>query len=87
MEWSLHERDGVSDLIRYNLTHHAGNAVVCAYDLRRFRADVIMDVLRAHPMISVVGILQENPLFVLPQESLREFRGRRTQSARHPAAN
>jgi MEDS: MEthanogen/methylotroph, DcmR Sensory domain len=91
MEWSLHERDGVSDLIeyeaRYNLIHHAGNAVVCAYDLRRFRADVIMDVLRAHPMIIVGGILQENPLFVPPQEFLREFRARRTHPAKRPAAN
>jgi hypothetical protein len=81
MEWSLEEREGVSDLLeyeaRFNLVHQNDrDPVVCTYDLTKFKADVIMDVMRTHPMIIIGGILQENPFFVPPDEFLRELRER-----------
>ena len=51
--------------------------VVCAYDLTKFGGDVVIDVMRTHPMIIVGGVLQENPFFVPPDEFLRELRERR----------
>jgi hypothetical protein len=42
----------------------------------RFGANVVMDILRTHPMVIVGGILQENPFFVPPDEFLRELRER-----------
>jgi len=42
----------------------------------RFGANVIMDILRTHPMVIIGGILQENPFFVPPDEFLRELRER-----------
>jgi hypothetical protein len=48
----------------------------------RFGANVVMDILRTHPMVIIGGILQENPFFVSPDEFLRELRER----ARHNSA-
>jgi hypothetical protein len=50
--------------------------VVCAYDLTKFRGDVVVDVMRTHPMIIVGGILQENPFFTPPEEFLRQLHHR-----------
>jgi hypothetical protein len=42
----------------------------------RFGANVVMDILRTHPMVIIGGILQENPFFVPPDEFLRELHER-----------
>lgn len=82
MEWALEARAGVSDLLeyeaRFNTMHHGDrDPVICTYDLSKFSADVIIDVIRTHPLIIVGNILQENPFFVPPDEFLRELRERR----------
>jgi hypothetical protein len=46
----------------------------------RFGANVVMDILRTHPMVIIGGILQENPFFVPPDEFLRELRERAGQN-------
>jgi hypothetical protein len=44
--------------------------------LHQFGAEVVMDIMRTHPMVVIGGILQENPFFVPPGEMLRELRER-----------
>ena len=44
--------------------------------MARFGANVVMDILRTHPMVIIGGTLQRNPFFVLPDEFLRELRER-----------
>jgi hypothetical protein len=51
-------------------------SVVCTYDLTKFSALVVMDVLRTNPQVIVGGILRENPFYVPPDEFLRELRSR-----------
>lgn len=81
MEWSLEERPGVDDIVEYEsrlnqvLARH-GDTVLCVYDLTKFNATVVMDILRTHPMVIIGGILQENPFYVPPDELLRELRAR-----------
>jgi hypothetical protein len=53
--------------------------------LAQFGANVVLDILRTHPMVIIGGILQENPFFVPPAEFLRELRLRRSGSS-GPAA-
>ena len=82
MEWALEARAGVDDLLeyeaRFNTMHHGyRDPVICTYDLSKFGAEVIIDVIRTHPLIIVGNILQENPFFVPPDEFLRELRERR----------
>jgi DcmR-like sensory protein len=80
MEWALEDRPGVNDLVEFeaklNLLPRFRDPVVCVYDLAKFGADVVIDVMRTHPMIIIGGLLQENPFFVPPDEFLREIRQR-----------
>jgi hypothetical protein len=84
MEWSLEDREGVTDLVeyesRFNLFHKGSkDPVICAYELGRYPGDVVVDILRTHPMIIIGGILQENPFFVPPDEFLLELEARRAR--------
>ena len=90
MEWALEDREGVSDLIEYeakfNLMHQSDrDPVICTYDLTKFSGDVIMGVLRTHPMVIIGGALQENPFFIPPERFLQELRERRGRDGSHPA--
>ncbi len=83
MEWSLLDFPGSDDLIEYEtrlneLTSRYDDVVVCAYDLNRFNAAVVMDVLRTHPRVIVGGLLQENPFYIPPDRLLNELRSRQS---------
>jgi hypothetical protein len=72
---------GVDDIVQYEsrlneVTSRFDDVVVCTYDLNRFSATVVMDILRTHPQVIVGGILQENPFYVPPQQFLGELRAR-----------
>ena len=57
------------------------DALCCIYDLGRFGADVVVNVLRTHPTVIIGGILQQNPFFVPPDEFLHELRERAGQNS------
>jgi hypothetical protein len=81
MEWALQDLPGVHDIVEYEtrLNHILPNyndVVVCCYDLTKFSAAVVMDILRTHPQVIIGGILRENPYYVPPDDFLREVRGR-----------
>jgi len=40
-----------------------------------------MDILRTHPLVIIGGVLQENPLYVPPDEFLKELEERRALTA------
>ena len=85
MEWALENGSSVDDLLEYEAKANAiwlgqvgpVNPVICTYDLTKFSGEVVVDIMRTHPMIIIGGILQENPFFVPPDEFLRELRERR----------
>jgi hypothetical protein len=81
MEWALEDLPGVHDIVEYEtrLNHvlpKYPDPVVCTYDLARFEASVVVDIMRTHPMVIIGGILQENPFYVPPDEMLRELKER-----------
>lgn len=85
MEWALEDKAGVEDIVEYesrlNYTlPNYSDPVICTYDLSRFSAGVAMDILRTHPMVIIGGVLQENPLYVPPDEFLQELKERRGAS-------
>jgi hypothetical protein len=89
MEWALLDKPGVNELLEYEarlnyLLPKYNDPVICTYDLTKFGASVVMDIMRTHPVVIIGGILQENPFFVPPDEFLREIRER--QSVRKSAA-
>lgn len=81
MEWALEDLPGVHDIVEYEtrlnqILPEYHDPVVCTYDLSRFEANVVMDIMRTHPMVIIGGILQENPFYVPPEEMLKELRER-----------
>jgi MEDS: MEthanogen/methylotroph, DcmR Sensory domain len=83
MEWALVDLPGVEDLIEFEtrvnyVVPKYDDAVICAYDLSKFGASVVMDALRTHPVVIIGGLLQENPFFVPPDQFLNEIRERRS---------
>lgn len=81
MEWALEDFPGVHDIVEYEaranrfLPHYPA-FVVCTYDLNKFSAPVVMDIMRTHPQVIIGGVLQENPFYVPPDEFLAELRNR-----------
>jgi hypothetical protein len=83
MEWALVEKQGVEDLLEYEtrlnyVVPKYDDIVICAYDLSKFRASVVMDAMRTHPVVIVGGLLHENPFFVPPEQFLQEIKERRS---------
>ena len=81
MEWALEDLPGVHDIVEYEtrlnqVLPEYHDPVICTYDLARFDASVVIDIMRTHPMVIVGGILQENPFYVPPDEMLKELRER-----------
>ncbi|HXA40336.1 MAG TPA: MEDS domain-containing protein [Phenylobacterium sp.] len=81
MEWALRDNPGVGDLVEYEtrlnyLLPKYADPVICAYDLSKFSASVVMDVMRTHPVVIVGEVLHENPYFVPPDQLLLELRER-----------
>ena len=82
MEWALDDLPGVHDIVEYEtrLNHILPNyndVVVCTYDLSKFSAPVVMDIMRTHPQVIVGGLLQTNPFYVPPDQFLAELSQRR----------
>ena len=78
MEWALEDLPGTDDLLEYEtrlnlLLHGSHDPVICCYDLSRFDAGMVIDIMRTHPMVIIGGILQENPFYVPPDEMLKEL--------------
>jgi hypothetical protein len=85
-EWALEDLPGVEDIVEYECRWNTyiqakyDNPTVCVFDLNKHRGDIVMDMLRTHPMVIIGGILQENPYYVPPDEFLHQLRQRRRAS-------
>jgi hypothetical protein len=87
MEWSLLDKPGVDDLLEYEtrlnyVIPKYDDAVICTYDLAKFGATVVVDVMRTHPVVIIGGLLQQNPFFVPPDQLLAEIRERQVARKR-----
>jgi len=81
MEWALEELPGVENLVEYEsrlnyVLPKYDDVVVCTYDLSKFSAGIVMDIMRTHPVVVIGGMLQQNPFYVPPDEFLAELRER-----------
>ena len=48
---------------------------VCVYDATKFSAEVMMGMMRTHPLVIVDSVARPNPFYVPPEELLKELRG------------
>jgi len=75
MSWALRGLPGSERLIEYETllnTFFPGSkaTALCQYDARHFPPDILLDVLRTHPIAVVGTTLYENPYYIPPEEHL-----------------
>ena len=82
VETGLVEKAGVDSWLEYEtrvnyVVPKYENPVICTYDLSKFSASLVIDMMRTHPVVILGEVLQENPFFVPPDQFLLEIRERR----------
>jgi hypothetical protein len=78
MEWVLNDPEAADRLLEFECRANLAipkdkDVVICAYDLDKFSAAIVIDALRTHPMVIIGKIAQHNPFFVPPEELLKEL--------------
>ncbi|MEA2641161.1 MAG: hypothetical protein QOF51_2555 [Chloroflexota bacterium] len=87
-DWAIEDFPGVHDLVEYEsrlnyVLPKYPDPVVCLYDLTKYDAEIVIDILRTHPTVVVGGVLQENPFYVPPDDFLRELQARHLGNTAH----
>jgi hypothetical protein len=87
MEWAREHRVGVNELVEYEtrlnkILQRFPDPVICVYNLTKFNAGVVLDILRTHPVVIIGDLVAENPFFVPPDVFLQELSERGAYSRR-----
>jgi hypothetical protein len=85
MGWIFSSPPGIEQLVEYESTvndvlNRGKTPTICVYDVRRMSGSMMMDLLRAHPLTVMNGVLHENPFYTPPEQMLRDIRQRRATS-------
>lgn len=85
MGWVFSSPPGIEQLVAYEATvnevlNRGRTPTVCVYDVRRMNGSLLMDLLRAHPLTVMNGVLHENPFYTPAPEMLRELQQRSAMS-------
>ena len=81
MGWILSSPPGIEQLVAYEASvnevlNRGRTPTVCVYDVRKMTGSLMMDLLRAHPLTVMNGVLHENPFYTPAKELLRELQQR-----------
>ena len=81
MEWATSQPSLHDELIEFearvnDLWRRHDDLVICVYNLGGLSGEMVIDIMRTHPMILIGNVLQENPFFTPPSQFLLERRGR-----------
>jgi MEDS: MEthanogen/methylotroph, DcmR Sensory domain len=81
MGWVFSNPPGIDQLVEYEanvneVLSRGRTPTVCVYDVRRLSGSMMMDLLRAHPLTVMNGVVHENPFYTPADEMLRDIRGR-----------
>ncbi len=82
MGWVFSSPPGIEQLVAYeasvnDILNRGKTPTVCVYDVRRLSGSLVMDLLRAHPLTVMNGVLHENPFYTPAREMLAELKRRR----------
>jgi PAS domain S-box-containing protein len=82
MTWALGKGNGTAKLIEYESKlnrfyrdHDARG--ICQYNRRLFSPELLLDVIRTHPMVVYGGMVSKNPYYVPPEEFLNPHQAER----------
>ena len=90
MDWALQGAPGTERILEYEtrvnfLSAKVPDVFVCFYDVTKFPASTLFDVMRTHPAVILGGVYHENPFFVPPAQMLQELVARgKAKSAQVP---
>jgi len=85
MGWVFSSPPGIEQLVAYEASvnevlNRGKMPTICVYDVRRLSGSMMMDLLRAHPLTVMNGVLHENPFYTPAEEMLRDIQRRRALS-------
>lgn len=85
MGWVFSSPPGIEQLVAYeasvnDVLNRGKTPTICVYDVRRLSGSMMMDLLRAHPLAVMNGVLQENPFYTPAEQMLRDLKERRSLS-------
>lgn len=77
MDWAADQPAVLDALIRFearvnDIWSRHQDVVICVYDLKKLSGDMVIDIMRTHPMVLIDEVLHENPFFMSPDAFLRE---------------
>ena len=83
MRWIQSSPPGIEKLVEYEATvnevlNRGKTPTVCVYDIRKMSGSLVMDLLRAHPLTVMNGVLHENPFYTPAEEMLADLKKRRS---------
>ena len=89
MDWALDGKPGTDLLAEYearvnDVLARTRQPAICVYDLSRMNGQMMMDVLRTHPLTLIGGVLHENPFYTPSEMFLRELRARKASRSDAP---
>lgn len=75
MTWALRQMPGVEELVGYeaelnNFLPRYPQVILCLYDLERFDGEILIDILKTHPMVLIGGMVLDNPYYLAPAQFL-----------------
>jgi hypothetical protein len=87
MEWASRYGVRINELLEYEtrinqVLQKIHDPVICMYDLAKFNAGEVLDILRTHPVVLIGDLVAENPFFVPPDVFLQELSERGAYSDR-----
>jgi hypothetical protein len=85
MGWVFSSPPGIDQLVAYEasvneILNRGKTPTICVFDVRRLSGSMMMDLLRAHPVTVMNGVLHENPFYTPADEMLRDLERRRAAS-------
>jgi hypothetical protein len=85
MGWVFSSPPGIEQLVAYEASvnevlNRGKTPTVCVYDVRKLNGSMMMDLLRAHPLTVMNGVLHENPFYTPAEQMLAELEQRRALS-------
>ena len=85
MGWMFSSPPGIEQLVAYEASvnevlNRGKTPTVCVYDVGRLSGSLVVDLLRAHPLTVMNGVLHENPFYTPAEQLLHELQLRRGMS-------
>jgi hypothetical protein len=82
MEWALTAHPGVGDIVEYEsrlnyVLPKYDDPVICTYDTSKVGGEMIVAMMRTHPVVIVGGAVHENPFYTPPDVFLKELEHKR----------